>query len=533
MPKDEQPAGPYASRREPFWLNPATTKGTVAIAVGAFVLVAPTLSASLLRVLLSTALVVAGLSNLWFAIRQRARSRGVRTVAESLVMLLFGFMLILVPTATLRTLVVLSSIYLATRGITIFATAIRARLHRDPWGIDGVRGLLYLIVAAVLLVMPEGIVEALIAALAAGGMIVGAIMFVHGVRERSDEDLVDLDVASVSDLINKWLQERDVGTARRDEIGDGLFLEEPGRRSKIASWWVMLLLSVAIATLGVVQDSTAVVIGAMLIAPLMTPILGTSAGIVNVWRGRVGSSAALVLAGAGAAIGLAFIIGQWVPIIVPLDQNSQVISRVNPNVIDMMIALAAGAAGAYANVDDRVSDSIAGVAIAVALVPPLGVVGLTLQAGMFSDSLGSLLLFLTNLVSIILAASVVFFLTGYAPYNRIRQSRKEIAVWLRAVALAAIVIAIPLSLTAEDVLAETARQSDANEAVSEWLEDTSLEIVRIDVAGNAVEVFISGPGEVPSLSSLESDLSAQFEEQVELTVEHAPTTVITSPPLDP
>lgn len=516
------------TRTEPSWFNSATVKGTVAVVAGLFVLLTPTLSAFVLRFVLGAAFVVMGVSNLWLSVRHRKQAAGARAVAEAAVMTVFGLSFLLAPAATIRTLAWIGAAYLAVRGVTVLLGALQQQRRGEPWSISAVRGLVYGAVAAVLTVLSEGVVRGLIVVAAAAAVVVGAIILVYGSRRESEEELQDVDMASVSEMINHWLRERDVGSQRRQTIGDGLFFEEPHRVEKLASWWVMLLLSVAIATFGVIQDSTAVVIGAMLIAPLMTPILGTSAGIVNMWRGRVGASVALVLAGAGAAIGLAFIIGQWVPIIVPLGQNSQVISRVSPNLIDMLIALAAGAAGAYANVDDRVSDSIAGVAIAVALVPPLGVVGLTLQAGMFDDSLGALLLFTTNLVSIILAAALVFFLTGYAPFKRIQESREEIASFLRTVALAALIIVIPLSLTAEDVLAGTARQAIANQEVSDWVEGARLDPVRIVVSGTEVEVFLTGPGEVPDVGSLETNLSDGFGQPVQLTVEHAETTVVTA-----
>jgi uncharacterized membrane protein len=194
----------------------------------------------------------------------------------------------------------------------------------------------------------------------------------------------------------------------------------------------------------------------------------------------------------------------------------------------MLIALAAGAAGAYANVNDRVSDSIAGVAIAVALVPPLGVVGLTLQAGMLDESMGALLLFLTNLVSIVLAATVVFFLTGYAPIRRLQEDRETVTTLLRTVALAAIVILIPLVLTAESILTDTSRQGDASGEVQAWLEGTTLSAVRVEVDGDMVSVFLTGPDDVPEVGPLESALESAFDSAVRVRVEHARTTVLTS-----
>lgn len=516
-----------SARVEPFWLNPATIKGTIAIAAGVLLLAAPNLSALLLRLSVGIALLVGGTSDIWFGIRRKTPRR-LRSILEGVLSLGFGALVIVLPTETVRGISILGAVYLVVRGLAAIVSAFNLRRTGQPWGVHVVRGLLYLTVAALLLVLPDSFVELTIGAIAAAAVIVGGIMLSFGIRERSDNELIDLDVASVTELINDWLQERDLGGKQRDEIGEGFFFEPPERTAKLASWWVMLLLSVAIATFGIIQDSTAVVIGAMLIAPLMVPILGVGAGIVNAWRTRVVASTALVFAGAGSAIALAFILGQWLPIIVPLAENSQVTSRVAPNLIDMLIALAAGSAGAYANVNDRVSDSIAGVAIAVALVPPLGVVGLTLQAGMFDDAWGALLLFLTNLVSIILAASVVFFLTGYAPITNLKENRAEVFAWLRTVTLAALLILIPLVLTAQNVLTDTANQRIATEDVAEWLDGTSLTAISIDVTGSQVDIFTTGPEDVPSLTELENSLEEGFGEPVQIRVEHARTQVVTS-----
>ena len=377
------------------------------------------------------------------------------------------------------------------------------------------------------MLMPEAAAEGVLLGAAVVVVILGAIMLAYGMNARTDEELLDVDAATVSQLIIDWIESRDVGSERRDQIGDALFIEEPERAAKLTSWWVMMLLSVAIATFGILQDSTAVVIGAMLIAPLMTPILGSAAGIVNVWRGRLGASLVLVAAGVAASIALAWVVGVWTQAIVPLEVNSQVTSRTSPNVVDMLIALAAGAAGAYASVDRRVSGSIAGVAIAVALVPPLGVVGVTLQAGMFEDGLGAFLLFLTNFVSILLSATLVFFLTGYAPLQRLKENRREIGALLGMVLTVALVILIPLVFTGEGVLSAASRQRDAQTAVSDWLSDEpDLKAARVELDGEEIMVLLAGVGEIPSVEELEDSLAESFGKPMILTVVYAPTVIV-------
>ncbi|GMQ84865.1 MAG: hypothetical protein BMS9Abin07_0430 [Acidimicrobiia bacterium] len=516
----------FSVRIEPFWLNPATIKGTLAIAAGLILLSSPNVSAFLLRIVIGGGLVISGGSDLWFKARGKDEGK-IRGLLEAVISIGAGVVFLIWPGVSVAILGLIAGIYLLARGVAVIGGSLRQRLRDEVWVIDISRGIFMVALGGITLLIPESILLGIVAGAAALAIVLGGIMLAYGIRAQSDDELIDVDAATVSQLVVDWIDSRDVGDERRDEIGESLFFEEPARMAKLTSWWVMLLLSVAIATFGVMQDSTAVVIGAMLIAPLMTPILGSAAAIVNAWRARVVFSLGLVAAGVAASIGLAFIIGQWVPIIVPLDINSQVTSRISPNMVDMMIALAAGAAGAYANVDRRVSASIAGVAIAVALVPPLGVVGLALQAGLFADSFGAFLLFLTNLVSIILAATAVFFLTGYAPFQRLKENRHEVGILLRTVAFAVLVILVPLVFTAEGVLSKAGRLDGAQTAVSEWLgEDSDLRAIQVKVDGTDVEVFLTGNGDLPSVPDLADSLTDAFGTPAAVRVEYAPTEVV-------
>ncbi len=509
----------------PFWLNPATVKGSLAILVGLSLLYAPRVSESLLQLVLGLGLIVAGLSDLWFKLLRRGRRR-FGGVIEAVAAIAAGIGLLVWPNATVGIIGLILALYLLTRGLVAVVGALRQRRHDDRWKLDFSRGSLALALGLIALIIPAAVLVGFTVFLAAAAVIVGGVMLSYGLRVRSAAESADIDAESVSFIMVSWIRDRDVGDPRREEIGESLFFEQPSQVAKLASWWVMLLLSVAIATFGIMQDSTAVVIGAMLIAPLMTPILGSAAAIVNAWPGRLKRSILLVFLGVTAAVGLAFIIGQWLPTIFPLATNSQITSRVSPNLIDMLIALAAGAAGAYASVDRRVSSSIAGVAIAVALVPPLGVVGLQLQAGEYSDASGAFLLFLTNFVSIILSAILVFLLTGYADLKRLRENRDSIGAGLRTVVFAALLILVPLVFTGQGVISSASRQASAQDAVAEWLgEDSTLDTVRVTVEDFAVDVLLSGNGSVPQLSDLEEDLTEAFGGPVSIRVEYIPAEV--------
>lgn len=314
----------------------------------------------------------------------------------------------------------------------------------------------------------------------------------------------------------------------RDDVVDNLYFEPPDSLQKQVGFWTLLVLSVVIATLGVLADSTAVVIGAMLVAPLMTPIMGVSAAIVNGWMRRLLTSFATVVGGVSVAVGVAFVVTVWTPRLVPLASNGQILSRTSPTLIDLMIAMAAGAAGAYATVDKRVSSSITGVAIAVALVPPLGVVGVMLQATEWSDALGAFLLFLTNFVSIVLVASIVFLVTGLAPFSRIRESRDKMRTVIATVVLATIVVMVPLAFTSNGILASATRQSTTQDIVEEWLAGTDLELNRVVVDTDQVDVRLSGEGALPPVDELEASLEDALGVDVSVRVEYFPSTVVTS-----
>ncbi len=524
--KVEKAKAKLSARVEPFWLNPATIKGTVAIVGGGAILAFPGEVILVLRLVLGIALIITGGADLWFHLRNRKPGNRVRDLVEGLLTVGLGVLFLIWPGQTLRVIMLIIGVYFAVRGVTVTIAAIKDR-GSETWGLDLARGGFFLVFAAVIVVLPEAVFSGFIVALAAAAIVVGGVMLAYGIQHHSEDALVDVDAASVSGIVRDWMMLQDVGDERRDEIDDGLYFEQPDRTNKLVAWWVMLLLSVAIATFGILQDSTAVVIGAMLIAPLMTPIIGTAAGAVNGWPMRVTTSLGMVAAGVSASIGLAFIIGAWAPQLIPLATNSQVTSRVSPNIIDMGIALAAGAAGAFASVNKRVSASIAGVAIAVALVPPLGVVGLTLHAGMYGDAFGAFLLFLTNLVSIILAAMIVFGLTGFAPISKMKENANEIKRVAITVSIAAILIAIPLAFTVSSVLQTAAHQAEAQKATEAWLEDSpELELGRVVVKGSNVSIVVTGPEDTPPIRDLENALTESFGNPVTVEVEHIPAIVI-------
>ena len=268
----------------------------------------------------------------------------------------------------------------------------------------------------------------------------------------------------------------------RASILDAFFFEGDRRVPYLQQYFVLMLLSATIAGLGLANNSAAVVIGAMLVAPLMTPILAIAAAVVQGWGRRMMESLAIVLAGAAVAIGVGVAIAVVAPSLrtgIPLP--GELLARTGPNLIDLGIALAAGAAGGFVAVRTEASGALPGVGIAVALVPPLATVGITLGLGEFDLAMGALLLFTTNLVAIVFAAGLVLVGAGFAAFRDEpgeRQSR-----YARVVVIVAIfLIAIPLAGDSIQRIQQSSTLASAADEVAAWAPDLTLEGVNVDLS---------------------------------------------------
>jgi len=214
-----------------------------------------------------------------------------------------------------------------------------------------------------------------------------------------------------------------------------------GARADI-DFFVMMGLAATIATLGLLLNSAAVIIGGMLVAPLMSPIIGIALAIAlgNVRLLRDAAESAI------KGIFLAVVVGLFLASIQSVaGTTEEILARSSPNLLDLVVALASGAAGAYAVSRKDVSAALPGVAIAAALVPPLGVVGIGLAARQFAVAGGGLLLFGANLVGITLAGAVSFLLLGFRPARGVRERESQLRRGLVASMLLLLVVSLPLA----------------------------------------------------------------------------------------
>lgn len=275
-----------------------------------------------------------------------------------------------------------------------------------------------------------------------------------------------------------------------------LFDREP-KLDRYVRFFVLLLLSAVIATYGVVSESVATVIGAMIVAPLMTPIMAVSLSVVSGDRHNIMRSLLIVAAGTAAVVGFSYVLSAILEESVEITKNSQVLSRTSPTLIDLVIALASGAAGAFATSREDVSDALPGVAIAVSLVPPLAVVGLCLSAGAFAEALGAFILFLTNFLAIVVAALALFAVMGYGGSALTLEGKRARRWGIAAITVATMIVVAALGFTSYRVVTEQILQQRSHDELEKWLEGTGFEIYSVDVNENEVSVVLLGEGEPP------------------------------------
>jgi uncharacterized hydrophobic protein (TIGR00271 family) len=283
----------------------------------------------------------------------------------------------------------------------------------------------------------------------------------------------------------------------------------------------MLTLSGVIAIAGVLTDSTATVIGAMIIAPLGTPILGIAWGIVTGHLRLVVTSILWVLSGVGIVVALGLALAVFVATPESLSTNSQVIGRTSPSLMDLMAALATGLAGGFAMCRKDLSAVLPGVAIAISLVPPLGVVGVCAGQGQWPEALGALVLFLSNVFALVIAGSIVFTMAGYArdPGSSPTANRRRAYAIVTTLAL---IIAIPLAANSIASVAVARWSVDIQNVTTDWIdEDPDARIHgAVQWSGLTATISLTTPdGSTPPLDELREEMAKAIPTYVGVVVD--------------
>jgi uncharacterized hydrophobic protein (TIGR00271 family) len=313
---------------------------------------------------------------------------------------------------------------------------------------------------------------------------------------------------------------------------DKLFIEGPHMARRLTNFFALLLFATIIATYGVLSDSTATVIGAMLVAPLMEPIMAMTAAAVMGSFPRVLRACTLTAAGIASVVMFSYLLSWVVPdVTISFTSNAEITSRISPGLYALLTALGAGAAGAFITSRAEIADALGGVAIAIALVPPLCVVGISLRQGQLHAASGASLLFLTNLLAILLAGGVVFMVVGLGKSVVLREQARFRRRTFLLVVVGMLLVAVPLSLTAYQRVVHARENQTATLEVEKWLEGTSYHLDMVNVNDRVVTVTVEGSGERKSLQRLANRLALTLDRPVLVTMRTLPaqTTESSSP----
>jgi len=494
---------------QPAVLNGATLRGIIA-AVGLLVAVFGPNDQRFLALVVRIAIVVAGVVDLQWPGPRNPTVRRWRGAVQIVV----GLALALWPDPSAGVLGRIVGVWAILVGLAALARGVMGR-HRASGTPDVLWGAVLVLGGVILVVTPVTGLGFAITAVAVAWLVAAGIALSYGLPRLGSAEPLEVDPSETMRILGLWLGGREMAAADGDRLDAKLFYDIGDRRVRLTRFAVLLVLSVVIATLGILTDSTAVVIGAMLVAPLMTPIMGTANGLVSGRPGRAAASAAMVALGALTAVVLAATLARFLPVFGEIEENTQITARVSPTLLDLLIALAAGAAGAFALSREDVADSLPGVAVAVALVPPLAVVGVCFEAGRMGDAVGALLLFLTNLVAIVLAGGVVFLLMGIAPLRRVREQRRRLLTYAVTVVAGIVILSIPLGLTGQRITRAVTDTRLATDAVQGWLTGRpDAAVVSVDVDGDEVEVVVVGEGDPPDGASLADAIDTALDRQV-------------------
>ena len=281
----------------------------------------------------------------------------------------------------------------------------------------------------------------------------------------------------------------------------------------------LMVLATAIASLGLLADSPAVVIGAMLVAPLMTPLLGGGLALIQgnipLWR----SSQKAVLLGFLSALLVGLIMG-WFAKFLNLDITGELAARGAPSILDLGIAFISGIAASYCLSRPKLSGALAGVAIAAALVPPIATTGIAFAMGNFEIAQGAGILFGTNVVAIVIGSAFNFYIAGIKGNSATGGWAKRMTIFF-ALIMAGLIV--PLSST---ILNKVSNRTEINRSLREAGDSNNIKVVSIstihtelsDTPILQIEIEAPAPITKEQISALKQSIQPTMGENVKLRV---------------
>jgi uncharacterized hydrophobic protein (TIGR00271 family) len=302
---------------------------------------------------------------------------------------------------------------------------------------------------------------------------------------------------------------------------DDLFPDGPTFRRSLRTFTILLVLAAFIAAFGLYQDSVASIIGAMVVAPLGGAIMAFGGALVTARDRWMLITFAQVILGALGVVAISFLVSLVMPNLLVLTPS--LVARTAPGILDLGVALAAGAAGAYVAVRRTGTDALPGVAIAVSLVPPLATVGICLELGRSDDAAGALLLFVTNFAAIVVAACVVFTLAGATPSRAMMRERHRVRNGTILAVIALVIIAIPLVLTGIGRAYDALHAVAGEPVVRAWIGDRDLVVTAWSISGSDIEITLTGPDAPGDGAELARSLARAMGIPVDLDLRYVPS----------
>ncbi len=308
-----------------------------------------------------------------------------------------------------------------------------------------------------------------------------------------------------------------------DERQKKVILDIKERAKPDMGFVLMTIFSTIIVALGLIIDNSAVVIGGMIISPLLWPILALAMAIIKGNVSQLKKNLLTILKVTLIIFFVSFIISLFSPF---LGDSNEVLLRTKPTLFELFIALAAGFIGTFAVAHPKLSGALAGVVAAVALVPPLSVMGILFAEGSYTLATGAALLYFTNLIGITLAAVILFLLVGveFPQWEKTKNRAMSNISWF---VIFLIIITIPLTLVMRDVIKENKESSIIREVIEDYTVNTKVTSLVIDRHGEiiSVQTTLNSPYEITSrhVDRLSDILRDELDSSVSLIINVVPT----------
>ncbi|MEE9529539.1 MAG: DUF389 domain-containing protein [Syntrophobacteria bacterium] len=286
------------------------------------------------------------------------------------------------------------------------------------------------------------------------------------------------------------LGRKGISHEQRQEILNELFFEGEERIPYVKQFYSLLTISALIASLGLYRNSTAVVIGAMLLSPLMTPILAFAASLVMGWPVRSGRLAIRLFCATLFVFALAYLLPLVFRMPTTVVVPPELLARTNPKMAELLIALCAGIAAALMLLRRETLSILPGVAISVALIPPLCVSGLLVYFKEYALAWEAFVLYATNLVAIILTAGTVLLLKGFKPRVKDFKLNLRIAAGMTMITFFVALVAVPLTIRTINDIRDLHDREVAISVIQDWIGENSVEVIDVEVEDNLLQVFL-------------------------------------------